>query len=187
MTAPLWTCDDLLARCGGALFDPAFACGSISGIEIDSRHCKSGDLFVALVGDEQDGHDFITKAADAGAAACLVSRPNADAPIAQIIVDDPLDALARLGRAGRNRFAGKMVGITGSVGKTGSKDMLAHALAAFGKTHASQRSFNNHIGVPITLATLAADCDFAVQEMGMNAAGEIAALTALARPDIALI
>jgi UDP-N-acetylmuramyl pentapeptide synthase len=101
MTAPLWTCDDLLAGCGGALFDPAFACGSISAIEIDSRHCKSGDLFVALVGDKQDGHDFITKAADAGAAACLVSRPNADAPIAQIIVDDPLDALARLGRAGR--------------------------------------------------------------------------------------
>ena len=157
MTAPLWTCDDLLAGCGGALFDPAFACGSISAIEIDSRHCKSGDVFVALVGDEQDGHDFITKAADAGVAACLVSRPTADAPIAQIIVDDPLDALARLGRAGRNRFAGKMVGITGSVGKTGSKDMLAHALAAFGKTHASQRSFNNHIGVPITLATLAAD------------------------------
>jgi len=187
MTAPLWTCDDLLAGCGGALFDPAFGCGPISGIEIDSRNCKSGDLFVALVGDMQDGHDFITKAAEAGAAACLVHRPNSDAAIAQIIVDDPLGALARLGRASRSRFAGKMVGITGSVGKTGSKDMLAHALTAFGKTHASQRSFNNHIGVPITLATLAADCDFAVQEMGMNAAGEIAALTALARPDIALI
>ena len=90
MTALLWTCDDLLAGCRGALFDPAFACGSISGIEIDSRNCKSGDLFVALVGDKQDGHDFITKAVDAGAAACLVSRPNADAAIAQIIVDDPL-------------------------------------------------------------------------------------------------
>ena len=187
MTAPLWTCDYLLAGCGGTLFDPAFACGSISGIEIDSRNCKSGDLFVALASDRRDGHDFVTKAADAGAVACLVSRPNADASVAQIIVDDPLGALARLGRAGRDRFAGKMVGITGSVGKTGSKDMLAHALTAFGKTHASQRSFNNHIGVPITLATLAADCDFAVQEMGMNATGEIATLTALARPDIALI
>ena len=149
MTAPLWTCDDLLAGCGGALFDPAFGCGPISGIEIDSRNCKSGDLFVALVGDMQDGHDFITKAAEAGAAACLVRRPNSDAAIAQIIVDDPLGALARLGRTSRSRFAGKMVGITGSVGKTGSKDMLAHALTAFGKTHASQRSFNNHIGVPI--------------------------------------
>ena len=187
MTVPLWTCDCLLAGCGGVLFDPAFACGSISGIEIDSRNCKSGDLFVALTSDRQDGHDFITKAADAGAVACLVRRPSADALIAQIIVDDPLGALVRLGRAGRDRFAGKMVGITGSVGKTGCKDMLRHALNAFGKTHASQRSFNNHIGVPITLATLAADCDFAVQEMGMNAAGEIAALTALARPDIALI
>ena len=187
MTAPLWTCDDLLAVCGGELFDSALSCGSISGLEIDSRNCKSGDLFVALVGDTRDGHDFIPKAADAGAAACLVSRPNADAPVAQIIVDDPLDALASLGRAGQKRFAGKMVGITGSVGKTGSKDMLAHALTTFGKTHANQRSFNNHIGVPITLATLAADCDFAVQEMGMNAAGEIAALTALARPNIALI
>ena len=187
MTALLWTYDDLLAGCGGALFDPTFACDSISGIEIDSRNCKLGDLFVALASDRQDGHDFITKAADAGAAACLVSRPNADTSIAQIIVDDPLGALARLGRAGRDRFAGKMVGITGSVGKTGCKDMLAHALTTFGKTHANQRSFNNHIGVPITLATLATDCDFAVQEMGMNTAGEIAALTALARPDIALI
>ena len=167
MTAPLWTCDDLLAGCGGALFDPAFACGSITRLELDSRSCKSGHLFIALVGDTQDGHDFITKAADAGAAACLVSRPNSDASIAQIIVDDPLDALTRLGWAGRDRFAGKMVGITGSVGKTGSKDMLAHALTAFGKTHASQRSFNNHIGVPITLATLATDCDFAVQELSL--------------------
>ena len=187
MTAALWTCDEMVAGCGGRLIDPAIACAPIQGIEIDSRNCKSGDLFVALGGTVTDGHDFITKAAEAGAAACLVSRPQKTTAIAQILVEDTLAGLTNLGRAGRARFTGQMIGITGSVGKTGSKDMLAHALAAFGKTHASQRSFNNHIGVPITLATLPADCNFAVQEMGMNATGEIAALTALARPDIALI
>jgi len=187
MTAPLWTADDLIAGTGGTLVDPAAICAPVLGIEIDSRNCQAGDLFVALDGTQNDGHEFIGNAAQAGAAACLVSRPNKAAPIAQILVEDTLASLARLGRAGRARFAGKMIGITGSVGKTGSKDMLAHALAAFGKTHASQRSFNNHIGVPLTLAGLPADADFAVQEMGMNAVGEIASLTQLARPDIALI
>ncbi|MGA0911572.1 MAG: UDP-N-acetylmuramoyl-tripeptide--D-alanyl-D-alanine ligase [Candidatus Puniceispirillaceae bacterium] len=187
MTAPLWTADDLIAGTGGTLGDPAVACPPILGIEIDSRNCQAGDLFVALDGTQNDGHEFIGDAAKAGAAACLVSRPNKDVPIAQIIVEDPLAGLARLGDAGRARFTGQMIGITGSVGKTGSKDMLAHAVAAFGKTHANQRSFNNHIGVPLTLASLPADADFAVQEMGMNAAGEIASLTKLARPDIALI
>ena len=187
MSTPLWTCDDLILACNGALFDPSVACAPIFGIEIDSRNCGGGDLFVALAGDDQDGHDFLVKAANAGATACLVSRPQNDLSSSQIIVDDTLAGLARLGAAGRNRFEGRMIGITGSVGKTGTKDMLSHILTNFGKTHASKRSYNNHIGVPITLSTLPADCDFAIQEMGMNAAGEIASLTSLTLPDIAMI
>ncbi len=187
MSTPLWTCEDLLLACNGTLFDPSVACAPISGIEIDSRNCGSGDLFVALPGDNQDGHDFLVKAANAGATACLVSRPKSDLSTSQIIVDDTLASLGRLGAAGRRRFGGSMVGITGSVGKTGTKDMLSHILINFGKTHACKRSYNNHIGVPITLSTLPADCDFAIQEMGMNAAGEIANLTSLALPDIAMI
>ena len=187
MSTPLWSCQDLILACNGALFDPSVSCSPISGIEIDSRNCSGGDLFVALAGDKQDGHDFIVKAANAGATACLVSRPKNDLSTSQIIVDDTLAGLARIGAAGRNRFRGSMIGITGSVGKTGTKDMLSHILANFGKTHASKLSYNNHIGVPITLSTLPADFDFAIQEMGMNAAGEIASLTSLVLPDIAMI
>ena len=187
MRAPLWTCDDLVTACDGVLFDPGMACKPISNIKIDSRNCGNGDLFVALNGDQRDGHDFLAKAAEANASACLVSRPQDDISTPQIIVDDTLAGLARIGTVGRKRFGGSMIGITGSVGKTGSKDMLAHVLANFGKTHASQRSYNNHIGVPITLSTLPADYDFAVQEMGMNAAGEIASHTAITRPNIAMI
>ena len=183
----LWTCDDLVTSCGGELFDPGIACSHISGIEIDSRNCSDGDLFIALAGAQQDGHDFLVNAAEAKATACLVSRPTDDLAITQIVVDDTIAGLSRLATAVRNRFDGNMIGITGSVGKTGSKDMLAHILQKFGKTHASKLSYNNHIGVPISLSTLPADFDFAVQEMGMNAPGEIASLTTLVRPDVAMI
>ena len=187
MSTPLWTCDDLILACNGALFDPSLDCAPISGIEIDSRKCVDGDLFVALSGNKQDGHDFLVKAANAGATACLVSRPQNNLSTIQIVVDDTLVSLAQLGAAGRNRFGGSMIGVTGSVGKTGTKDMLSHILTNFGKTHASKRSYNNHVGVPITLSTLPPDCDFAIQEMGMNAAGEIASLSSLSLPDIAII
>ena len=183
----IWTCEELVAACDGALFDPSVTCAPITGIEIDSRNCGIGDLFVALAGDQQDGHDFLADAADVKATACLVSRPQQGLSTTQIVVDDTLSGLTRIGAAGRNRFGGRMVGITGSVGKTGSKDMLAHTLANFGKTHASQRSYNNQIGVPLTLSNLPVDCDFAVQEMGMNSAGEIASLTTVAKPDVAMI
>ncbi len=100
MNTPLWTCDDLILACNGTLFDPNVACAPISGIEIDSRNCSGGDLFVALAGNNQDGHDFLGKAANAGATACLVSRPQNDLSTSQIIVDDTLAGLARLGAAG---------------------------------------------------------------------------------------
>ena len=131
MSTPLWTCEDLILACNGKLFDPGVTCAPISGIEIDSRNCSVGDLFVALSGDKRDGHDFLVKAANAGATACLVSRPKNDLSTSQIIVDDTLVGLAQLGAAGRNRFGGSMIGITGSVGKTGTKDMLSHILNKF--------------------------------------------------------
>ena len=100
MNSPLWKCDDLISACDGVLFDPSMACSPISGIEFDSRNCGRGDLFVALAGDKQDGHDFLAKAVNAGATACLVSRPQNNLSTIQIIVDDTLAGLAQLGAAG---------------------------------------------------------------------------------------
>jgi UDP-N-acetylmuramoyl-tripeptide--D-alanyl-D-alanine ligase len=188
MTRPLWTIGDLLAESDGRLFaDGRSANTPVTGIKIDSRECGVGDLFVALSGGQRDGHEFLQSAAVANAAAALVKSPDRNANIAQIIVNDSLTGLTRLANAGRRRFSGKMIGITGSVGKTGSKDLLAHALSRLGRTHANKHSFNNHIGVPLSLATLPADYDFAVQEIGMNRSGEIAALTAITRPNVALV
>jgi UDP-N-acetylmuramoyl-tripeptide--D-alanyl-D-alanine ligase len=197
-----WTTNDIVAATGGTLFNSAGFNSAgfnsagidstggdcpITGISIDSRSCKTGDLFVALPGAQANGHQFLAKADAAGALAALVTQPDADLALAQIQVADTLDALRHLAIAGRGRFTGVQFGITGSVGKTGSKDMLHHLLSHFGTCHASQRSFNNHIGVPLSLASLPETADFAVQEMGMNAAGEIANLTKLARPHIAFI
>ncbi len=166
----------------------ARATGAASGVSIDTRSLAPGDLFVALTA-ERDGHDFVADALARGAAAALVSRrPEgvaADAPL--LLVPDVLAALGALGRAARARFGGRVVAVTGSVGKTGSKEMLRVALGAQGSVHAAEKSFNNHWGVPLTLARLPADRDFAVIEIGMNAPGEIAPLARLAEPDVALI
>ncbi|MGB1046137.1 MAG: UDP-N-acetylmuramoyl-tripeptide--D-alanyl-D-alanine ligase, partial [Candidatus Puniceispirillaceae bacterium] len=182
----LWTIADICAATNGQTHHGA-ADTAITGISIDSREIKAGDLFVALPGTVADGHKFLAAAQSAGASAALVSKIDRRLDLPQICVTDCLQALRQLGMAGRARFGGIQFGITGSVGKTGSKDMLRHALSQFGSCHASQRSFNNHIGVPISLASLPQNAEFAVQEMGMNAAGEIAELTKLTRPQIALI
>ena len=163
---------------------------TVSGIEIDSRACGAGTLFAALCGQHADGHGFVAAAAGKGAVAALVSRPVTNAPCPLLMVDDVEAALNLLGAAGReaHRHAGgRLVAITGSVGKTGSKEMLAHMLRRLGGCHANRASFNNHLGVPLTLAALPATALPAVQEIGMNAPGEISGLTALARPDIAVI
>lgn len=185
MTPVLWTRDAAAAATGGA--SPRDWCAS--GVSIDTRTLKPGDLFVALK-DARDGHDFVAEALAKGAAAALVARrPEgvaADAPL--LVVPNVLEGLRALARAGRARFGGKLVGVTGSVGKTGSKEMLRSALSAqAARVHAAEKSFNNHWGVPLTLARLPADADFAVIEIGMNAPGEIAPLARLARPDVALI
>ena len=186
----LWTVGDICAATNGQPTDGTAttkADSTITGISIDSREIKAGDLFVALPGAVSDGHKFLAAAQSAGASAALVSKIDRTLDLPQICVSDCLSALRQLGVTGRARFGGIQFGITGSVGKTGSKDMLAHTLANFGKIHASQRSYNNQIGVPLTLSNLPVDCDFAVQEMGMNSAGEIASLTTIARPDVAMI
>ncbi len=161
---------------------------SADGVSIDTRTLAPGDLFVALK-DVRDGHDFVAQALDKGAAAALVSHvPEGlarDAPL--LLVDDVLTALVALGRAGRARTRARVVAVTGSVGKTSTKEMLRAVLAGQGRVHAAEASYNNHWGVPLTLARMPADSDFAVIEIGMNHPGEIAPLARLARPHVAMI
>lgn len=180
----LWSRDDAALATGGASARDWQA----TGVSIDTRTLSPGDLFVALNA-ARDGHDFVAEALGKGAAAAMVSRrPDgvaADAPL--LIVPDVPDALWALGRAARARLQGRVVAVTGSVGKTGSKEMLRRALKAQGRVHAAEKSYNNHWGVPLTLARMPADTDFAVIEIGMNAPGEIAPLARLARPHVAMI
>ncbi|HEU4537341.1 MAG TPA: Mur ligase family protein, partial [Polyangiaceae bacterium] len=148
-----------------------------------------GDLFVALTGENRDGHAFVAQALAAGAAAAMVARVPEDAPADArlLLVDDTLAALGRLGAAGRARTRARVIAVTGSVGKTSTKEMLRSMLASQGPTHAATRSFNNHWGVPLTLARMPAETAWAVVEIGMNHPGEITPLSRLARPHVALI
>ncbi len=160
----------------------------VSGVSIDTRTLQPGDLFVALKA-ARDGHDFVAQALDKGAGAALVSRipedVSEDAPL--LIVDDVQTGLEALGQAARARTAARVVGVTGSVGKTSTKEMLASILETQGKTHASVASYNNHWGVPLTLARMPRDTEFAVIEIGMNHPGEIAPLARQAQPDVGLV
>lgn len=162
---------------------------SADGVSIDSRTLKKGDLFVALKGEKQDGHGYAGDAFRAGAAAAVVEKSfqaaNNDWPL--IRVENTTRALEDLGRAARARGKAKIVGVAGSAGKTGTKELLAALFGALGKTHASKKSFNNHWGVPLSLANLPRDAAYGVFEIGMNHPGEIIPLTAQVRPDIALI
>lgn len=180
----LWTAEDAAAATGGR----AQGDWTATGVSIDTRTIRPGDLFVALT-DVRDGHDFVAQALDKGAAAALVSRiPDRLAPDAPLLlVPDVLAALESLGRAGRARMAGKVIAITGSVGKTSTKDMARVALTGQGRIHAAEASYNNHWGVPLTLARMPRDTDFAIVEIGMNHPGEIAPLSRLARPHVAMI
>ncbi|MEO1494221.1 MAG: UDP-N-acetylmuramoylalanyl-D-glutamyl-2,6-diaminopimelate--D-alanyl-D-alanine ligase [Pseudomonadota bacterium] len=182
----LWTREDLVAATGGRAEGEWTG---VTGIAIDNREMDRGDLFIALKGISHDGHVYAAKALAAGAAAAMVShRPEdlpADAPV--LVVEDTLKALEDLGHAGRARTGAKVLAVTGSVGKTSTKDMMRTMLAPQGRTHAAIRSFNNHWGVPLTLARMPAETDFAVIEIGMNHPGEITPLSRMARPDVALI
>ncbi|MDE9449391.1 UDP-N-acetylmuramoyl-tripeptide--D-alanyl-D-alanine ligase [Aliiroseovarius sp. Z3] len=161
---------------------------SVDGVSIDTRTIQPGDLFVALK-DVRDGHEFVTQALEKGAGAAMVSRiPDgvpSDAPL--LIVDDVLAALEALGRAGRARTQARVVAVTGSVGKTSTKEMLRAVLSSQGRTHAAEASYNNHWGVPLTLARMPEDTEFAIIEIGMNHPGEIGPLARLTRPDVAMV
>jgi len=180
----LWTSQDAAAATGGRNTASWFA----TGVSIDTRTIQPGDLFVALK-DVRDGHEFVAQALEKGAAAALVSHvPEGvgdNAPL--LIVKDVLPALEAMGAAARARTNARVVGITGSVGKTSTKEMLRDVLGTQGRTHAAEASYNNHWGVPLTLARMPADTEFAVIEIGMSNPGEIAPLARMARPHVAVI
>ncbi|MDO5647047.1 UDP-N-acetylmuramoyl-tripeptide--D-alanyl-D-alanine ligase [Paracoccus sp. (in: a-proteobacteria)] len=180
----LWTAADAAAATGGR----AIGDWAATGVSIDTRTIQPGDLFVALQA-ARDGHDFVAQALDRGAAAALVSRVPDGVPDGAplLIVPDVLAGLESLGRAGRARMTGKVIAITGSVGKTSTKDMARAALRGQGRIHAAEASYNNHWGVPLTLARMPAHTDYAIIEIGMSNPGEIAPLSRLARPHVALI
>lgn len=180
----LWTAAEAAAATGGQ----AQGEWQVSGLSIDTRTIQPGDLFVALTA-ARDGHDFVAQALEKGAGAALVSRVpdgvSAEAPL--LIVEDVQKGLEALGRAARARTQARVVAVTGSVGKTSTKEMLARMLSDQGRTHAAVASYNNHWGVPLTLARMPRDTDYAVIEIGMNHPGEIAPLSKQARPHVAMV
>ena len=183
MDSPLWTSAEIVAATGGTLVGDPF---DVSGVAFDSREVEPGWLFVAMPGTVEDGHDFVAKAFASGAGGALVSR-RVEGP--HVLVPDVPAALEEMAVAARSRMSGKVIGVTGSVGKTSTKEALAAALArnVDARVHRSVKSYNNHTGVPLSLARMPRDADYAVLEMGMSNAGEIAALTRLVRPDVAIV
>ncbi|RWC24806.1 MAG: UDP-N-acetylmuramoylalanyl-D-glutamyl-2,6-diaminopimelate--D-alanyl-D-alanine ligase [Mesorhizobium sp.] len=185
----LWTSEALVAAMDGRPLGPMPE--GISGISIDSRSLQPGDAFFAIKGEAMDGHDFVTSAIKAGAGVLVVaegklpSLGRLTAPI--IVVEDVLVALEKLGVASRARSQAKIIAVTGSAGKTTTKEALRHVLQAVGKVHASAQSFNNHWGVPLTLARMPEDCDYAVFEIGMNHPDEIRPLVKMVRPHVAIV
>ena len=179
---PLWTSDEIAAATGGT----ASAAFEVSGVAFDSREVEPGFLFVAMPGTVYDGHQFVAQAFAQGAAGAIVSQP-VDGP--HVLVEDTARALEALGRAARERVGATIIGVTGSVGKTSTKEALYAALERYcpGKVHRSVKSYNNHTGVPLSVARMPRDVEYAVLEMGMSNAGEIAALTRMVRPHVALI
>ena len=178
----LWTAQEIAAATGGT----ASASFDVTGVTFDSREVGPGDLFVAMPGTVHDGHKFVDAAFAAGAAGAIVSQPVAGP---HVLVDDTFAALQALGRASRERSQATIVGVTGSVGKTSTKEALYAALDRNrpGRVHRSVKSYNNHTGVPLSLARMPRDTEFGIFEMGMNNAGEIRALTAQVRPNLAMI
>lgn len=181
----LWTASQAAVATGGQ----ASGAWSATGVSIDSRATGPGDLFVALKGETHDAHDFVVDALKRGAAAAMIQRtPLGLAPGAPVLmVKDTLEALGELGRIARARSAARVAAVTGSVGKTGTKEMLRRALAASGETHANVGNLNNQFGLPLSLARTPRSAAFAVFEIGMNHAGEIAPLSRMARPHVAVI
>ena len=182
MTEPLWTAFDIADAVDGEIH----GCFKATGVAFDSREIGPGDLFIALKGEATDGHRFLDKAFEAGAAGAIASE-TCDGP--HVRVADTMAALETLGRAARGRMRGKVIGVTGSVGKTGTKEALFACLdrSLRGAVHRSVKSYNNHTGVPLSLARMPAGTKIGIFEMGMNHAGELAALTRIVRPHVAIV
>nr|WP_245559687.1 UDP-N-acetylmuramoylalanyl-D-glutamyl-2,6-diaminopimelate--D-alanyl-D-alanine ligase [Amorphus coralli] len=181
----LWTAGAIATAAGGDLLGED---RPVTGISIDTRTLNPGDAYFAILGDRFDGHAFVDGAFEAGAATSVVSDGRAPGEGQTLVaVGDVLEALGDLGRAARARSQAGIVAVTGSVGKTGTKEALRKALSASGPTHASSASHNNHWGVPLTLSRLPADSAYGVFEIGMNHAGEIVPLTGMVRPHVAVV
>ncbi|PNG27563.1 UDP-N-acetylmuramoylalanyl-D-glutamyl-2,6-diaminopimelate--D-alanyl-D-alanine ligase [Methylocella silvestris] len=187
---PLWTALGLVAPLEARISGGAPRRGA-TGVSIDTRTLRPGDLFFAISGLNSDGHDYVAAALEKGALAAVVDEAHAGSlaglgPL-YVVRDEVLAALERLGVAARARTKARIVAVTGSVGKTSTKEALRLALAAAGPTHASVASYNNHWGVPLTLARMPKQTEFGVFEIGMNHQGEITPLTRMARPHVAII
>jgi UDP-N-acetylmuramoyl-tripeptide--D-alanyl-D-alanine ligase len=187
MNGPLWTRHEIAASTGGWITDDF---GPITGISIDTRTIAQGDLFFAIRGEARDGHEFVKDALAKGAAAAVVAKERACDFVDHgtlIVVPDVLEAMGDLARVSRARTNARVIAITGSVGKTGTKEAMRLVLSRQGATHASVASYNNHWGVPLTLARMPRESAFGVLEIGMNHIGEIEPLTRLVRPHVAVI
>ena len=185
----LWTSEAMIAAMGGRPVGDMPE--GVTGIAIDSRTVQKGEAFFAIKGEKMDGHDYASAATAAGAALIVVAESKLPAlgrlTVPMIVVPDVLKGLEQLGIAARDRCKGQILAVTGSAGKTTTKEALRHVLSACGKVHASAASFNNHWGVPLTLARMPEDTDYGVFEIGMNHPGEIRPLVKMVRPHIAII
>jgi UDP-N-acetylmuramoyl-tripeptide--D-alanyl-D-alanine ligase len=185
----LWLADELIEAMGGRPIGTMPK--AVTGISIDTRSLLPGDAFFAIKGEFMDGHDFATAAVKAGAGLLVIAEGKLPAlgrlTAPMIVVPDVLAALEKAGAAARARSNARIIAITGSAGKTSTKEALRHALSSVGKVHASAASFNNHWGVPLTLARMPTDCDYAIFEIGMNHEGEIRPLVKLVRPHVAIV
>ncbi len=180
--SPLWT-STAIAQATSGKASRDFA---VAGVAFDSREIVPGDLFVAMKGAQSDGHDFVERAFAAGAAGVLVERP-VEGP--HVLVDDSAEALSRLGMESRRRTHAKVIGVTGSAGKTSTKEALFQAFdrISMENAHRSLKSYNNHVGVPLSLARMPEHAEFGIFEMGMNHAGELSDLTRMVKPNVALV
>ncbi len=187
--SPLWTTDAMVAAMGGRPLGNLPE--SVTGVSIDTRTLQPGEAFFAIRGDRFDGHDFATAAMVAGAGLMVVAEERLASlgrlTVPMIVVEDVLESLELLGAAARARSRAKVIAVTGSAGKTSTKEALRLALSTSGTVHAAEKSFNNHWGVPLTLARMPQDVDFAVYEIGMNHPGEIRPLVKLVQPHVAIV
>ena len=181
----IFSAQELHSIVGGKLFENDWL---VSGISIDSRTIKNNDLFIALKA-KRDGNDFIVSAIENGAKAAIINKIPRDLPknFPFILVNNSVEALYSIAKYSRKKYKGRVIAITGSVGKTSTKDILTKMLSTFGETHSSQKSFNNHLGVPLTLANIPKNADYVICEIGMNSKGEIEPLSKLVAPDVAII